>query len=58
MRDPYGVSGVDHCLSFAAGKAVRVADTGEALTFLVAKAEQLWQADDVHLFKLGDVGFM
>ena len=58
LRDPYRFAGVDHCLSFAVGKVVRVADTGEALTYLVANAEQLWHADDVHLFKLGDVGFM
>jgi hypothetical protein len=58
LRDPFGFAGVQHCLSFAAGESVQVSNHEEVLDYLQARAELLWQGEQMHLFKLGEVGFV
>jgi len=58
LRDPFGFAGVNHCLSFAAGHPVEVSSHGAALDFLKTDAQLIWGEKDMHLFKLGDVGFL
>lgn len=57
LRDPFGFAGLQHCLSFAAGKRVDVEDHAEVLGFMKNQAEELYQEEDMYLFKLGEFGF-
>ncbi|MCJ7624821.1 MAG: hypothetical protein MUO76_15075, partial [Anaerolineaceae bacterium] len=58
LRDPYGFAGVKHCLSFAAAQPVNVSNHMEAYDYLNRQAEKLWHEGEMHLFKLGKVGFV
>ena len=58
LRDPFGFSGVNHCLSFAAGSQIALADHASILGYLGEHASIIWQQDDINCFKLGDLGFV
>lgn len=58
LRDPFGFSGVNHCLSFAAGRPVEVSNHQEALDYLLDHAELLWQEGEMRIFKLRGIGFV
>jgi hypothetical protein len=58
LRDPFGFAGVNHCLSWAAGRPVTVASHMEALDYLQANATLVWQEGELRIFKLGEVGFI
>jgi hypothetical protein len=58
LRDPFGFSGVNHCLTFAAGEPVEVPDHDGALEYLASHAKPIWREGKMYIFKLGDLGFM
>jgi len=58
LRDPFGFGGVNHCLSFASGRPVKVPKHQAILDYLSANAKLVWRAGEMRLFKLGDVGFL
>jgi hypothetical protein len=58
LRDPFGFSGANHCLSFAAGEPVQVDSHQAALDYLLIHGQLLWQKGEMRLFKLGDMGFV
>ena len=58
LRDPFGFGGVNHCLSFATGQPVWVASHLQALETLQEKARLLWSEGELHLFLLGEIGFL
>ena len=58
LHDPVGFAGPGHCLSLAAGRPVTVQDPQDSLDYLRQHAELLWQEEDLHLFQLGDLGFV
>lgn len=58
LRDPVGFAGVDRCLSLASGDDVHMDDPNASLDFLQDRAELLWSEADLHLFLLGDLGFV
>lgn len=58
LRDPYGFAGVNHCLSFAAGEPVVLPSHQAALEYLSSHARLLWREGQMHVFQLGDVGFV
>lgn len=58
LRDPFGFAGVAHCLSFAAGQPVQVANHGETLEYLKDHVEPVWHEGDLFVFKLGEIGFV
>ena len=57
LRDPFGFGGVNHCLSFAAGQRVELPSHGAALDYLSAHGELIWREGDMHVYRLGDLGF-
>ena len=57
LRDPMGFGGVNHCLSVAAGQQVEVAGHEATLDYLQSQAQLVWREGDIHLFKLGGIGF-
>ena len=57
LRDPLGFAGVNHCLSFAAGKPVDVPDTDAALNYLLSHGQLIWREGEMVVVKLGNVGF-
>lgn len=58
LRDPFGFGGVNHCLSFAAQESTHVSSHQEALEYLMDRAQLLWSEEDLHLFQLGQIGFL
>jgi len=58
LRDPFGFSGDQHCLSFAAGMPVEVSSHAGALEFLQSNAQRIWGDDSARLFRLGEIGFL
>ena len=58
LRDPFGFSGVVHCLQHAAGQPVRVHSHLQALEFLQAEARLVWSEGSSRLFLLGETGFL
>ena len=58
LRDPLGFAGVNRCLSFAAGRTIQVPDHRAILNYLTTHAQLTWREADMHLFQLGDFGFM
>ena len=58
MRDPLGFGGVNRCLAFALGHVVSLPDNGAVLEFLRAEGTLLWREDTLHVFQLGDLGFV
>jgi hypothetical protein len=58
LRDPFGFSGVNHCLSFAAGYQISLADHSGILTYLNAQARLIWQQEQMRCFQFGGMGFM
>lgn len=58
LRDPFGFAGINHCLSFAAGQPVQVADHAETLDYLNEHAEPVWHEGKMFVFKLGETGFV
>jgi len=58
LRDPLGFGGINHCLSFAAGHSVEVPSHRAALDYLLAHGQLIWREENMHVFKLGDIGFV
>jgi len=58
LRDPLGFGGVNHCLSVAAGRPVQVASHDAAFDYLLQHAQLIWREADMHIFKLGEIGFI
>jgi hypothetical protein len=58
LRDPFGFSGVNHCLGFAAGKEILLEDDTSLLDFLFSHASQVWQWDRCYCFQIGEMGFI
>jgi hypothetical protein len=58
LRDPLGFSGVNGCLSFAAGHPVAVTDYDAALTFLNEVGNLLWREGTLHVFEFNGFGFL
>jgi hypothetical protein len=58
LRDPFGFAGVSHCLSFATGQPIELADHRATLDYLMANGALILREGDMYAFKLGDVGFM
>ncbi len=58
LRDPFGFSGVNHCLSFASGQETNLEDHAGILAYLSSHGRLIWQQDRLHCFQLGDMGFI
>jgi hypothetical protein len=58
LRDPFGFAGAVHCLSFAAGKPVKIGDHAETLQYLKDHAMLVWHENEMYIFKLGEIGFV
>ena len=58
LRDPFGFAGVNHCLGFAAGERVELANASETLEYLRSRGQLLWEQPDMCVFRLGDFGFV
>jgi len=58
LRDPVGFAGVDHCLSLASGEDVHMTDPQASLDFLQRRGQLLWNEGGLHLFLLGELGFV
>ncbi len=58
LRDPFGFSGVNHCLSFASGQETRLEDHAGILAYLSSYGRVIWQQGRLHCFQLGDLGFI
>jgi hypothetical protein len=58
LRDPLGFSGINGSLSFALGRKVELPNYEAALDFLLEHGQLVWRADTLHVFKVGELGFL
>jgi len=58
LRDPLGFGGINRCLSFAAGQSVEVPNHRAVLDYLLAHGQLIWHEEAMHVFELGDIGFI
>ena len=58
LRDPLGFGGVNHCLSFATGRPVQIPSHRAALDYLLTHGQRIWQEGNMHIFALGNLGFV
>ena len=58
LPNPLGFAGINHCLSFATGGAVEVSSHRAALDYLLTHGQRIWHEGDMHIFTLGDFGFV
>ncbi|MBI9043530.1 MAG: hypothetical protein JEZ06_03540 [Anaerolineaceae bacterium] len=58
LRDPFGFSGVKHCLRIASGLSVELNSHSDAFRFLEKHGTKLLKIDDLEIFLLGKFGFI
>ena len=58
LRDPFGFVGVNHCLAFAAGEPIEIQSHRAALDYLLMHGRLIWSEEMMHIFTLGDLGFV
>jgi hypothetical protein len=58
LRDPLGFDGINHCFSFATGGTAAVPSHRAALDYLLTHSQLIRHEGNMHIFTLGDLGFV